>query len=65
MNAEKRTVRHLQPGNVLNGSGETVIWVGRGVRTPQGKMEVVLKKGPIRRLAIWGASTTVSIKVPA
>lgn len=37
----KIPARHLQPGDVT-GSGETVLSVNAGVRTPRSKVEVVL-----------------------
>ncbi len=52
--------RYLRPGDVT-GSGETVIQTSAGVRTPRGKIEIVLEKNGQRRLAIWGASTTINV----
>jgi hypothetical protein len=44
------------------GSGETIVNVSAGVRTPRGKVEVVLEKGGRRRSAIWGASTVINVQ---
>jgi hypothetical protein len=57
----KVQARYLQSGDQV-GSGEIVTWVGAGVRTPRGKVEVVLEKDGSRRLAIWGASTTINVR---
>ncbi len=53
--------RYLQAGDVT-GSGETVIQTSAGVRTPRGKVEVILEKDGKRRMAIWGASTTINVQ---
>lgn len=49
----------LQPGDVIS-SGETVVQTYAGVRTPRGKLHVVLDdpKG-FRRCAIWGKYTLI------
>ena len=57
----KVCARYLQAGDVV-GSGETVIQTSAGVRTPRGKIEVILEKDGKRRLAIWGASTTINVQ---
>lgn len=56
----KVTARYLMAGDQL-GTGETVLAVSRGARTPAGKVEVTLSKRGARRCALWGASTTISI----
>jgi hypothetical protein len=62
MTSTKRAARDLQPGDVLNGSRETVIRVERGVRTPAGKVEVFLKRtDESTRIGIWNASTMIGI----
>jgi len=53
--------RSLIAGDVV-GSGETIVSIQRGVRTPAGKVEVVLDKGGIRRHSIWGASTLINAR---
>lgn len=53
--------RHLQKGDQV-GSGEIVDWVGIGVRTPRGKVEVHVQKDGRGRLAVWGASTMISAR---
>jgi hypothetical protein len=62
MQASKQrvTARHLMSGDQL-GTGETVVAASRGVRTPPGKVEVTLSKNGIRRSALWGASTTITV----
>jgi hypothetical protein len=57
----KVCARYLQPGDV-SGSGETVIKTSARISTPRGKIEIVLEKDGNRRLAIWGASTTINVK---
>jgi hypothetical protein len=53
--------RSLIAGDVV-GSGETIITVQRGVRTPAGKVEVVLDRAGIRRRSLWGASTLINAR---
>jgi hypothetical protein len=57
----KMPARHLQPGDQVD-SGETIVSVSAGVRTPRGKVEVVLQKHDRRRCAIWGAHTIINVK---
>lgn len=57
----KVAARYLAAGDLV-GSGETVIWSGAGVRTPRGKVEVILEKGERRRVAFWGASTQINVQ---
>jgi hypothetical protein len=57
----KTLARYLLAGDQV-GSGETVVSVSAGVRTPRGKVEVVLEKGERRRCAIWGAHTVINVK---
>lgn len=57
----KIQARDLRPGDVV-ASGEIISWIGRGARTPAGKVEVRLRKstGPHTiRIAIWGAYTMI------
>ena len=56
----KIQARHLQPGDIT-GSGEMVRSVSVGVRTPRGKVEVVLEKDGRRRMSFWGAATVIGI----
>lgn len=58
---KKVPARYLLRGDQV-GSGETVIGVGVGARTPAGKVEVALEKDGRRRLSIWGASTVITVK---
>lgn len=57
----KVAARYLLAGDRV-GSGETIVWSGIGARTPRGKVEVILEKDGARRLAIWGASTTINVQ---
>ncbi|WP_407166605.1 hypothetical protein [Bradyrhizobium sp. ORS 111] len=57
----KVAARHLLRGDVT-GSGETVLSVSVGARTPRGKVEVALQKGDRKRAALWGASTTIGVR---
>lgn len=59
----KVRARDAQPGDVLRGTGETVTGVGAGLRTPKGKVEVILQNAAgYRRLVVWGAATTVNVE---
>jgi hypothetical protein len=62
MQASKQRVpaRHLLTGDRLC-TGETIVAACRGARTPSGKVEVTLEKGGHRRVALWGASTTINV----
>ena len=53
--------RHLRRGDVT-GSGETVLSVSVGARTPRGKVEVFLQKGGRKRSAHWSASTMIGVR---
>ncbi len=57
-----KSVRHLIAGDTLAGSGFVVEAVGRGLRTPSGRMDV-LGHYPNRptRLYSWNLSTTVEV----
>ena len=57
----KIPARHLLPGDKV-GSGETVVSVSAGTRTPRGKVEVTLEKGERSRFAIWGAHTLINVR---
>jgi hypothetical protein len=57
----KVPARALQRGDVT-GSGETVVSVSAGVRTPRGKVDVILDKGERRRMSLWCASTIISVR---
>lgn len=57
----KIQARALQPGDRL-GSDELVVLVSAGVRTPSGKVEVVLTRGDgQRRRATWVAYTLINV----
>lgn len=59
----KTPARYLHPRNVT-ASGETVRNVSAGVRTPRGKVEVILEKPGRSRLAVWAASTVIGVRRP-
>jgi hypothetical protein len=63
-NKQKVLARHLLNGDRLS-SGEIIVAVSRGARTPPGKVEVTLEKDGRRRTPLWGASTTINILRPA
>lgn len=60
----KLPARHLMPGD-QTGSGETIVSVSAGIRTPRGKVEVTLEKDGRRRTSLWGAGTNISVSRPA
>ncbi|SFO74578.1 hypothetical protein SAMN05216330_104469 [Bradyrhizobium sp. Ghvi] len=53
--------RHLFRGDVT-GSGETVLSVSAGARTPRGKVEVSLEQGGRQRTALWNAHTIIGVR---
>lgn len=57
---QKVPARYLLAGDQLC-TGETVVAVSRGARTPSGKVEVTLEKDGRRRTPLWGASTTINV----
>jgi hypothetical protein len=59
-NKQRVPARHLLAGDQLC-TGETIAAVARGARTPSGKVEVTLDRDGVRRVALWGASTTISV----
>lgn len=63
-NTEQILARYLRHGDVTAGSGETIVNVSAGVRTPRGKVDVVLAKNGRQRVAQWGASTMVAVVRP-
>ena len=52
---------HAFIGDTVSGSGETIICVSVGIRTPRGKVDIVLEKNGHRRTATWGASTIIGV----
>jgi hypothetical protein len=44
------------------GSGETIVSVNAGVRTPRGKVEITLEKDGRCRRALWGAHTVINVR---
>jgi hypothetical protein len=56
----KIPARNLLPGDQV-GSGETIVSVSAGARTPRGKVEVTLEKDGRRRTSLWGAATVINV----
>jgi hypothetical protein len=52
--------RHLLRGDIT-GSGEVVLSVSAGAKTPRGMVDVVLQKGERKRAAIWNARTIIGV----
>jgi len=50
----------LQVGDVLR-TGEAVISVVAGTRTPRGKVEVTIGRDGWRRMFFWGANTQFTV----
>lgn len=63
MQSHKLPARALLSGDQV-GSGEIVVSVSAGIRTPRGKVEVTLEKDGRRRTSLWGASTLINISRP-
>lgn len=59
----KVQARALQRGDIT-GSGETVVGVSAGIRTPRGRIEITLEKDGRRRTSIWGAYTMINVRRP-
>lgn len=57
----KVPARHLLRGDVT-GSGEVVLGVSAGAKTPRGMVDVLLQKGDRKRAAIWNARTIVGVR---
>jgi len=57
----KVPARHLLRGDVT-GSGEVVLSVSTGAKTPRGMVDVLLQKGERKRAAIWNARTIVGVR---
>lgn len=57
----KVPARLLQRGDVT-GSGEVVLSVSAGARTPRGMVDVLLQKGDRKRAAIWNAKTIIGVR---
>jgi hypothetical protein len=61
MEFHKLPARALTNGDQV-GSGETIISVSAGIRTPRGKVEVTLEKDGRCRPALWGAYTIINVR---
>ena len=59
--SHKLPARALLNGDQV-GSGETIVSVSAGVRTPRGKVEVTLEKDGRCRRALWGAYTIINVR---
>jgi hypothetical protein len=57
--SQKFPARALTNGDQV-GSGETIVSVSAGVRTPRGKVEVTLEKDGRCRRALWSAHTIIN-----
>ncbi|MDH2402006.1 hypothetical protein QCM77_18875 [Bradyrhizobium sp. SSUT18] len=57
----KVPARHLLRGDVT-GSGEVVLSVSVGTKTPRGMVDVLLQKGDRKRAAIWNARTIIGVR---
>jgi len=57
----KVPARHLVRGDVT-GSGEVVLSVSAGAKTPRGMVDVLLQKGERKRAAIWNARTIIGVR---
>jgi flagellar biosynthesis chaperone FliJ len=55
------SAQNLKKGDIIT-SGEEVVSVSAGAKTPSGKVEVTLTKDGKTRTAIWGKSTKVGVK---
>lgn len=61
MNNDRIPAYALQLGDIV-GSGEKVAQTYAGVRTPRGKIHVVLDGPKGRRVALWGKFTIVGAR---
>lgn len=52
----------LRSGDITWGTGEVILSVSAGLRTPRGKMDVILEKNGRRRTATWGRHTLIGIE---
>jgi hypothetical protein len=59
--SHKLPARALLNGDQV-GSGETIVSVSAGVRTPRGMVEVTLEKGGRYRRALWGAFAIINVR---
>lgn len=61
MSKIKVQAQHLQPGDIV-GSGEEVLAVGQGIKTPTSKCDVWLIKNDRKRCAQWGKYTMINVE---
>ncbi len=59
--ANSKEAQTLKKGDVIT-SGEEVVSVSAGAKTPSGKVEVTLSKDGKTRTAVWGKTTKVGVK---
>lgn len=59
----KLQAQHLQVGDIV-GSGEKVVHVSAGVRTPKGKVDIMLKNLNTEqgRWSQWGKYTMINVE---
>jgi hypothetical protein len=57
----KVQAQHLQVGDIV-GSGETVEYVGRGISTPNGCVDIVISKDDKKRMTHWRKYTMIGIE---
>jgi hypothetical protein len=55
--------RSLKKGDILT-SGDTVVSISSGAKTPSGKVEVTLEKNGKTKTSVWGKYTKVGVKKP-
>lgn len=53
--------QHLQIGDIV-GTGETILYVGQGVRTPKGCVDIVVQKGDKKRSSVWRKHTMIGVE---
>ena len=56
-----KEAQNLKKGDIIT-SGEEVVSVSAGAKTPSGKVEVTLSKDGKTRNALWGKSTKIGVK---
>jgi hypothetical protein len=53
--------RYLKEGDVIT-SGDTIVSVSSGAKTPSGKVEVTLEKNGKTKTSVWGKYTKIGVK---
>lgn len=57
----KVQAQHLEVGDIV-GTGETILYVGQGVRTPKGCVDIVVQKGNKKRSSVWRKYTMIGVE---